>query len=121
MSDQDKTKEELVEAFATFVFGQMKAKAQDPRIVDALAEKGIERETAEAFVSKCRVMYRQARRKAGGKEMIVGGLWCVGGLVVTAITYSMASSRGGTYIVTWGAVIFGAIQFFRGLFVFISA
>jgi hypothetical protein len=42
-------------------------------------------------------------------------------LVVTAITYGMASSRGGIYIATWGAVIFGAIQFFRGLFIFISA
>jgi hypothetical protein len=121
MSDLDQSKEAVVEAFATFVFGQMKGKAQDSRIADALAEKGIERETAAAFVSKCRVMYRQARRKAVGKEMIVGGLWCVGGLVVTAITYGMASSRGGTYIITWGAVIFGAIQFFRGLYIFISA
>jgi hypothetical protein len=27
----------------------------------------------------------------------------------------MAMEGGGTYIVAWGAIIFGAIQFFRGL------
>jgi len=50
------------------------------------------------------------------RNMIVGGLWCVGGLVLTAATYSSASSSGGgRYAVFWGAIIFGAIQFVRGL------
>jgi hypothetical protein len=50
------------------------------------------------------------------RNMVVGGLWCVGGIVVTAATYSSASSGGGRYMVAWGAIIFGAIQFFRGVF-----
>ena len=49
------------------------------------------------------------------KNMIYGALWAVGGTVLTLWTYSSASSGGGRYVVAWGAIIFGAIQFFRGL------
>jgi hypothetical protein len=43
--------------------------------------------------------------------MLDGALWCGGGILVTFVTYSM----GGPYIIAWGAIIVGAIQFFRGL------
>ncbi len=58
-----------------------------------------------------------ALKKAGQRNMLVGALWCIGGIIVTAVTYLAASNSptGGTYMVTWGAIIFGAIQFFRGL------
>src|SRR5262245_58110945 len=57
------------------------------------------------------------------RNMTVGGLWCVGGLVVTGITYGVASSGsgGGSYVVAWGAIIFGGIQFLRGLFQMLSS
>jgi hypothetical protein len=55
-----------------------------------------------------------ARRAAANRNMLVGGLWCVGGIVVTVVTL-VSASGGGTYVVAWGAIIFGAIQFFRGL------
>jgi hypothetical protein len=35
--------------------------------------------------------------------------------VVTAVIYQ-AASQGGHYVIAWGAVLFGAIQFLRGLF-----
>ena len=48
--------------------------------------------------------------------MLFGALWCVGGLVVTIGGYVLAAKNGGgSYMIFWGAVIFGAIQFFRGL------
>jgi hypothetical protein len=46
--------------------------------------------------------------------MVVVGLWCVGGTIVTIVTYQ-AASGGGTYMVAWGAIVFGGIQFLRGL------
>jgi len=55
-----------------------------------------------------------AVRAASNRNMFIGGLWCVGGIAVTAITYT-AASGGGTYFVAWGAIVFGAIQFIRGL------
>jgi hypothetical protein len=47
-------------------------------------------------------------------NMLVGGLWCGGGLLVTALSYA-GSSNGGGYVFAWGAIIFGGVQFFRGL------
>ena len=48
-------------------------------------------------------------------NMVVGGLWCVGGILVTALTYNAVKDTGGTYIIAWGAILFGGIQFLRGI------
>jgi hypothetical protein len=53
--------------------------------------------------------------------MIFGAIWCIGGILVTAITYSQATQSGGTYYVTWGAIIFGGIQFIQGLIQYSSS
>lgn len=59
---------------------------------------------------------REAMREAGQRNMLYGALWFIGGLLVTAATFSFAQGAGGgTYVVAWGAMLGGAIQFFRGL------
>ncbi|HEV2176083.1 MAG TPA: hypothetical protein VGW33_02620 [Terriglobia bacterium] len=63
----------------------------------------------------------EATKAAGRKNMLRGGLWCVGGIVVTVATYSAAASGGGTYFVAWGAILFGGIQFFKGMYQFLTA
>jgi hypothetical protein len=40
------------------------------------------------------------------KDMLYGALWCIGGIIATI------SDLGYIF---WGAIVFGAIQFFRGL------
>jgi hypothetical protein len=53
---------------------------------------------------------------AGGRDVLYGGLWLLGGIVVTAGTYLAAEERGGgRYVVAWGAMLFGGLQFLRGL------
>ena len=52
----------------------------------------------------------------GLRNMAIGAVVCVVGIVITAATYSAASSGGGHYVVAWGAIIFGAFQFLKGLF-----
>jgi hypothetical protein len=48
--------------------------------------------------------------------MFYGAPWCIGGIAVTAVTDQAASNAGGgTYIIAWGAILFGAVQFLRGL------
>jgi hypothetical protein len=54
-----------------------------------------------------------AENEAGRRNMLMGALWFFGGLIVTIVTLA-AASGGGTYIIAWGAIVFGAIQFFRG-------
>lgn len=49
------------------------------------------------------------------RNMIFGALWFIAGIAVTYFTYK-AAEGGGTYIIAWGAILFGAIQFLKGLF-----
>jgi hypothetical protein len=46
--------------------------------------------------------------------MLIGGLLCFAGLAVTVLTLA-ASQVTGITVVSWGAIVFGAIQFVRGL------
>ncbi len=56
-----------------------------------------------------------AVRAAANKNMLAGGLWCVGGIIVTAVTYGAASSRagGGSYVVAWGPLSLARCSFFE--------
>lgn len=56
-------------------------------------------------------------RAAARRNLLLGGLWLGGGLVITLLTYGVASSSrtGGTYVVAWGAIVVGAVRIFRGL------
>ena len=51
-------------------------------------------------------------------NLTVAALWCIGGITVTVCTYSLAtaSPEGSHYFVAWGAILFGGIQFLKGLF-----
>lgn len=51
---------------------------------------------------------------AGLLNMLIGGTIGVVGLVVTIYSLVAAMDKGGGYVVAYGAIIFGAIQFFRG-------
>ncbi len=62
----------------------------------------------------------KATKAAGRKNMLYGALWLIGGIVVTVVSYS-AASGGGTYLITWGAIIFGGFQFVQGLYQYMTA
>jgi hypothetical protein len=65
---------------------------------------------------KAEPMPEDPMRSAAEKRMLYGALWCIGGILTTGATYVAASGPGGgRYVVAWGAIVFGAIQFFRGL------
>lgn len=53
-------------------------------------------------------------RDKAKSDVIQGLFWMIGGIIFTGVTYAIADA-GGTYFVAWGAVIFGGIQFLRGL------
>lgn len=56
-----------------------------------------------------------ANKTEGRKNMLYGGLWFIGGTVVTLVTYSLASDSGGSYVIAWGAIAFGLVQFIKGI------
>jgi len=93
-------------------------------IVQQLVKRNWTEEAAEQFVSQVERAVtdyretpeaRQALAKAYARHMLYGFLWTAGGITVTVATLAL-SANGGTYIVAWGAIIFGIVDFFRGLF-----
>lgn len=101
-----------MEAFQALSTGASSAEA-----TGHLTAMGLDNATAATVVANVERFKRElaaAYRSAGLKSAGVGLLWCIGGIAVTALTYAMASG-GGTFIVAWGAVIFGAVQALRGL------
>ncbi|MPM24412.1 hypothetical protein SDC9_70894 [bioreactor metagenome] len=79
-----------------------------------LMEKGLDEQNATIIIDSLHKEISTQKKARANKDMLFGALWCIGGIVITAATYS-AASGGGTYVVAWGAIIFGAIQFFKGL------
>lgn len=51
----------------------------------------------------------------GNSDLVVGAAWLVGGLLVTGVSYSMASAGGGRYLVTTGAIVYGLMRIGRGV------
>jgi hypothetical protein len=114
MTDQAPTEEEIVQAVYTLAAEQMKSGVPPQQIQANLVEQGLDQESAATVVRNLNQLRSEATREAGKKNMLYGALWCIGGIAVTAATYG-AASGGGSYVVAWGAIAFGAIQFFRGL------
>ena len=52
---------------------------------------------------------------AGYRNMLFGGLWAVGGIAMSVLTYQNAHELGGRYVVAYGAIFAGIVQFIRGL------
>ena len=48
-------------------------------------------------------------------NIVMGGVICLIGLIVTIGSYSAVAQTGGTYFVAWGAILFGGIRFLKGL------
>ena len=117
-ADAALTQEQAITALYQYAAVEMQNGTPDAEIANRLMNQGLDADSAELIVSHTRSARGQVLREAGMKNMFIGGIVCVIGLVVTVVSYQMAANNagGGRYVVAWGAVIFGAIQFFRGVF-----
>jgi hypothetical protein len=84
-------------------------------LINLLTENGMDAEEATTTLGKMRIDLAQTKVDKAKREIRNGGLWCGGGLLVTLISYAAVSQGGGSYLVCWGAVIFGALQLFKGI------
>jgi hypothetical protein len=110
------TANQVVDALYAFVATQMQNGVSGAEIQRQLIGKGLDAASANSIVCTLQEARKRLMRAAGRKNMIVGGLVCLVGLAVTVFTMQAAANAGGgRYVVAWGAVVFGAIQFFRGL------
>jgi hypothetical protein len=83
------------------------------KIEEQLVRQGLSEESASAVITQLAGLRSTAEEAEARKNMNQGAVWFLGGVVVTIATYALASG-GGTYVVAWGAIIFGGIQFVRG-------
>lgn len=103
--------EQVYEYAANLLFKENKSIAETKA---AIISNGISEEIATLVVSNIIRQIKEAKTERAKKDITYGAIWCVGGIIVTAVTYS-AASGGGTYVVAWGAILIGAIQLIKGL------
>ena len=70
----------------------------------------------QAGLEAAQQVTKQAAGKRGRVQMAIGAVLAVVGVIITAVTYSNASSNpsGGRYFVAYGPIIFGLLLFFQG-------
>jgi hypothetical protein len=116
-SVQHCTSQQQLEEIYRFAAEQLRDGARPDEVEKSLLEQGVDLETARVAVNELTRLHAQANKAAGLKNMIYGAMWCIGGIAVTVFSHQAAAGAGGgRYVVAWGAVVFGAIQFFRGVF-----
>jgi len=90
--------------YAADLLVNQKRTAED--VISLLKEKGLSHDTSSSIVFDLQDQISAAKKSAANKDMLYGALWCVGGLILTFTD---------TGFIFWGAIIFGAIQFFKGV------
>jgi hypothetical protein len=68
--------------------------------------KGMAADEASAIVRELENPIQDAKKAQAKKDMLHGGLWCIGGLALTLADVGF---------VFWGAILFGGIQFIKGV------
>lgn len=111
---EGQSQDDIVKAVYAYAAEEMRNDVPNDKIKASLVERGLSEDVAASVVSDLAKAKSDLIRETGNKNMLYGALWAIGGTVVTMATYS-AAKGGGTYIVAWGAILFGIVQFFQGL------
>jgi hypothetical protein len=102
-STPEETDEEIVRRIYAFAENLLFEEKMDKHlVVSELINNGVEPEIAKTIVKNL-ISFQNERAK---KDMLYGILWCIGGTVATIADIGY---------IFWGAILFGAIQFFKGL------
>lgn len=85
----------------------------DSEVMIDLVSNGINKDDARLVVNNLKSNYAQEMSKATSKAILYGLLWAGGGIALTALTMAADVGIG---VVFYGAVIYGGILFFKGLY-----
>jgi hypothetical protein len=108
--------DQAVQQVYDFAANLMRAGTKEKAVVAKLVERGLSEEQAAVVVKNLKQARSKAYTQAGLRDMGIGAVICIIGIVVTVGTLSAArSGGGGSYVVAWGAILFGAAQFLRGV------
>ena len=82
-----------------------------------LIKSGVDEELIREIMLEIEGKTPQAMAEKNEMEMRHGIYWLLGGFFITVVTYMMAhsSENGGMYVIAWGPVVAGGIQFMRAV------
>ena len=115
MADQALSQDEVLANMLQYAAVSIAEGKSKKKVVNEFVNDGVPEEVAEEVVRRANDYKKAEFRKAGIKTLLIGVGFLVAGGVITAVTYS-AASGGGTYVVTTGLFLVGAINVLRGLF-----
>ena len=101
--DQEEVMNQIYEHAAELM---IKDKKNSIEVKDILVQEGLDNSVATTVVESLEIQIKAAKKSRANKDMLYGALWCVGGIIATV---------AGIGLIFWGAILFGAIQFFRGV------
>jgi len=104
-----------IKAVFQFVVQELARNTQPRVIQQELARRSIPRELIDRTIAEAQKALKGARAEKFRKRMVRGLLWTVAGTLVTCLTYLFASNLGGSYLLCYGAILFGVIDFLVGL------
>lgn len=114
MEKIDNNQQKLKQAF-DYAINQIVHERKHPNdVISELVIEGLAIEDAQKIVHRIMQEVYKSKKQKSNKDILHGALWCLGGLLITWITYDNASN-GGHYVIMWGAILFGAVQLFKGV------
>ena len=105
--------QEFAASIWTYCFEAKSEGKTDDEIYQGLTELGLDEDQSAGVINSIESRAIEIEKEYDN-EQLTGGVICVIGILVTAITYSSALN-GGTYLIAWGAMLLGGIRFFSGL------
>ena len=106
MENNQKEQQEIVNEIYAYAKNLLTNEKKDPEEVKIiLIKQGIDKDGA-SIVVKNLITEQLEKKELANKDMLYGALWCIGGIAGTVANIGF---------IFWGAIIFGAIQFIKGL------
>ena len=112
--ETDWQKQEL-SGFFQYAVMELASNKPHQAVEKLLVGRGASLETAKTVVKDAQYAVKKARREKYKKRMTRGLLWTVVGVVITCGTLAFSDVLGGKYVLFYGAIIFGFIDFVVGL------
>lgn len=102
-SNPNQTLQKIYDFAANLLVNEKKSASETKQL---LIQEGLDEESAGIVVKNLEKQIKEVKKERGNKDMLYGALWCIGGIIATVADFGY---------IFWGAIVFGGIQFFRGL------
>ncbi len=112
--EADRSKQEL-SGFYRYAVTELANKKSGQAVEKLLVSQGASSELAKTVVKDAQYALRKVRRGKYKSRMLRGLALTVIGVIITCVTYAFADSLGGKFVLFYGAIIFGVIDFVAGL------